>query len=118
MSMGRDAIGTKEVDPFEAASLVESGAFLLDVREHHEWRAGHAPGAAHIPLGELPARVGELPGEEQVVVVCRSGARSLVATEALVGAGYAACNLVGGMQAWAGAGLAVVTDDGAGGLVA
>ena len=42
------------------ATEVPAGAYLLDVREHEEWDAGHAPGAVHIPLGELGARYTEL----------------------------------------------------------
>ena len=65
-----------QVNADDGAKLVEEGAFLLDVREPDEWEAGHIKGALHIPLGDLPARFGELPGEGEVLVICRSGGRS------------------------------------------
>lgn len=111
-----NSTGVPSLGPLQAESLLEDEAVLLDVREPDEWSAGHAPAARHVPLGELAARSGELP-EGVVVVVCRSGGRSAVATAALVAAGRDAFNLVGGMKAWAAAGLPVVTDQGAAGTV-
>lgn len=108
---------TPEVDPAGAAEKVESGAFLLDVREPDEWDAGHAPGAKHIPLGELSARISELPNDRPIVAICRVGGRSERATVALNNAGYPTVNLAGGMRAWAAAGQPVVTDDGSPGSV-
>ena len=58
-------------------------AFLLDVREDDEWAAGHAPDAVHVRLGELGARVGEVPQDREVYVICRSGTRSAYAAQAL-----------------------------------
>lgn len=106
-----------EVDPAGAQALVDGGALLLDVREDDEWGAGHAPGATHLRLGLLAA---ERPADDgrTIVAVCRSGARSGKATEALRAWGYDAVNLAGGMKAWAAAGLPVVTDDGGPGAVA
>jgi rhodanese-related sulfurtransferase len=106
-----------EVGPEQAQVLLGEGAVLLDVREPDEWAAGHAPGAVHVPLGQLGARLAEIPSGT-VVVVCRSGARSARAAAALLGAGRDARNLAGGMQAWAGAGLAVLDDAGTPGTVA
>lgn len=108
----------EEIDPGTANALVEGGALLLDVRNDDEWEAGHAPAALHLPLGELSARHTELPTDRRIVVICRSGGRSAKATEALVGAGYGAVNLAGGMQAWAALGLPCVTDGGDPGTVA
>lgn len=96
-----------------AAELVEHGeALLLDVREHDEWRAGHAPGAVHIPLGELAQRFAELPKGRRIVAVCRSGNRSALATESLLRAGLEVENLDGGMKAWQKAGLPLEPRDG------
>ncbi len=106
------------VGPDEACGRLETGAVLLDVREPDEWDTGHAPDATWIPMGDLGARQGELPGDRAIVVVCRSGARSARVTGVLVGAGYDAANLAGGMQAWAAAGFPVVTDAGSPGAVA
>lgn len=101
------AIG--EIDVAAANALVEAGALLLDVRNDDEWEAGHAPAAVLIPLGDLATRHTELPTDRKIAVICRSGARSARATEALVGAGYDAVNVAGGMLAWADSGLPVVT---------
>jgi rhodanese-related sulfurtransferase len=106
-----------EIDPTAAAARATQGAvLLLDVREAEEWTAGHAQGALHVPLGRLdPAAV---PTDRPIVAVCRSGARSGKAAELLAAAGVEAANLVGGMKAWADAGLPVVRADGSPGTVA
>jgi rhodanese-related sulfurtransferase len=106
------------IDATDASRRVEHGAVLLDVREPDEWTAGHAPAAVWIPMGQVAARQAELPEEGDIVVVCRVGSRSARVTAALRRAGYEASNLEGGMQAWAGAGLPVVTDTGDDGVVA
>ena len=90
---------------------------LLDVRNADEWNAGHAPGARWVPLAKLETVRFELPMNRRIVCVCRSGARSARATEALKGWGLDAANMVGGMQAWAEAGLPVVRTDGSPGEV-
>jgi rhodanese-related sulfurtransferase len=109
----------EEIDPATANELVERGdALLVDVRNDDEWAIGHAPAAVHLPLGDLHKRHPELPTDRRIVVICRSGARSARATEALVGAGYDVVNLTGGMQAWAALGLPVVTETGDPGAVA
>jgi rhodanese-related sulfurtransferase len=95
------------------AAAVPEGAWLLDVREDGEWAAGHAPDATHIPLGQLGARTGELPADDEIYVICRSGVRSGRATQALNGAGWRAVNVAGGMQDWAAAGRPMTTDSGA-----
>jgi rhodanese-related sulfurtransferase len=95
------------------AASVPDGAWLLDVREDDEWQAGHAPGATHIPLGELSSRATEVPKDQTIYVICRSGARSARATFALVGAGWDAINVSGGMQDWAAAGRPMTADSGA-----
>ncbi|MEV6487886.1 rhodanese-like domain-containing protein [Actinoplanes sp. NPDC051633] len=92
---------------------VADDAYLLDVREDDEWTAGHAPGAHHLPMMEVPARLAEIPTDTDVVVVCRSGGRSGNVVSYLTGRGWDNVrNLDGGMQSWAAAGRAVVRDDG------
>jgi rhodanese-related sulfurtransferase len=90
---------------------------LLDVREHDEWQRGHAPGAQHIPMGEVPARLEEIATDAQLLVVCKLGGRSLRVAQFLQRQGYEVVNVDGGMQAWAQAGRPVVTDDGAVGSI-
>ena len=106
-----------EVDAAEGRRRVEGGALLLDVREPDEWAAGHAPDARAIPLGQVQARLDELPTDRPIVAICRSGGRSASVTEALTAWGFDAVNLAGGMRAWAAAGFPVVTDDGDPGAV-
>lgn len=101
----------------DVAALLEGGAVLLDVREQAEWRAGHAPKARHIPLGQLPNRLNELSAGRTVVTVCRSGMRSRQAAALLAREGRQVVNLSGGMHAWARAGLPVVAKGGAAGRI-
>ncbi len=96
--------------PETSAGAVPEGAFLLDVREMDEWTAGHAPDAVHIPLGQLQQRVGEVPTEGTVYVVCRVGGRSAQATAWLNQMGRQAVNIGGGMQAWMAAGRPMVSE--------
>ena len=102
----------------QAAALADGGAVLLDVREPHEWQAGHAPRERHIPLSQIARRAGELPKGRAVATVCRSGARSARAAALLAADGREVSNLVGGMHAWARAGLPVVARGGGPGRVA
>lgn len=95
-----------------AAAAARTDVVLLDVREQDEWDAGHGPSAVHVPLGELAARVAELPRDRTVVCICRSGNRSARATQFLRAEGIDAVNLVGGMRAWSAAGLALVAGAG------
>ena len=81
---------------------------VLDVREPHEWAAGHVEAAVHIPLGQLPLHVGELDPQRPLLVVCHLGHRSARATAWLTGIGHHAVNLEGGMDAWEAAGRPVV----------
>ena len=85
---------------------------VLDVREDFEWEAGHIEGALHIPLGELPARVGEVPAG-QFLVTCKVGGRSAQAVAWLVQQGHEAVNLAGGMLDWEAAGRPMVSERGA-----
>jgi rhodanese-related sulfurtransferase len=87
-------------------------AAIVDVREDDEWAAGHIAEAQHLPLGEVAARVTELPLTQPLYVICRSGKRSAQAVAWLNQQGHAATNIVGGMQAWSAAGRAMVADEG------
>ncbi|MFF4835848.1 rhodanese-like domain-containing protein [Streptomyces sp. NPDC001315] len=99
------------ITPAEAQERAAAGAaVLLDVREQDEWASGHAPGAVHIPLSALTTG-SDLPPAAHgrpLVVLCRSGRRSREATTLLTARGADAVDVIGGMVAWAGAGLPVV----------
>ena len=74
---------------------------LLDVRTPAEFAAGHIEGALNIPVQELEERMNELvPRERQLVVYCRSGARSHRAKGLLEPAGYASVHDLGAMSSW------------------
>src|SRR6266536_2947189 len=92
------------VSAVEAVELVRYDAILLDVREDHEWAAGHAPDAVHLPMSRIGERVAELPTDRTIVCVCHVGARSAAVAAALNRAGWNAVNLTGGMLAWLAAG--------------
>ncbi|MFD7445644.1 rhodanese-like domain-containing protein [Streptomyces sp. NPDC059909] len=114
--------GPGRVDPAEALdrTLGPGGSVLLDVREAHEWSAGHAPAAVHLPLSALDAGA-ELPAPARgrpLVVICRSGSRSRHAARMLAARGLVAVDVTGGMAAWAEAGLPVVDGHGASGSIA
>lgn len=105
----RTYAGVATIEPeWVAAHLAE--VTVLDVREAEEYRGelGHVPGARLIPLGELRARVAELPADRPVVTVCRSGGRSAQAALILEKAGVGrVANVSGGMVAWSSLGLPV-----------
>jgi rhodanese-related sulfurtransferase len=97
--------------PGAPAVQLPDDAVMVDVREPDEWERGHAPGAIHIPLADLPARVGELPEVDGALpVMCRSGNRSGRAVQWLVAQGYDVVNAEGGMLAWQAAGKPMVTE--------
>jgi rhodanese-related sulfurtransferase len=87
-------------------------AVILDVREDDEWSAGHVEGATHVPLGEVPQRLDELPDADPLYVICRSGNRSSRAVAWLGQQGIETVNVAGGMRAWASAGRPMVSDAG------
>jgi rhodanese-related sulfurtransferase len=81
---------------------------LVDVRTVQEYQGGHLPGAVNIPLHELDRRLGEIPKDQPVVVVCATGNRSQTGSSILVRGGYAEVyNLRGGTMAWMMRGLPV-----------
>jgi rhodanese-related sulfurtransferase len=85
--------------PSVAPGEIPPGATLLDVREDDEWAAGHAPGAVHLPMSQLAARLDEVPAGP-VAVVCKVGGRSAQVTAFLVQRGHEAFNVSGGMLTW------------------
>jgi rhodanese-related sulfurtransferase len=106
------ANAVREVSREEAQELLEDGAQLVDVRVGHEWEAGRIAGATHLPLEELPDRVAELDRERPVLLYCRGGTRSTMATDALTAAGFDAVKLSEGIVGWDEAGLELEPEDG------
>lgn len=103
-----------EIDVDELARRHAEGAYVLDVRRPDEYAEAHVPGAVLLPLDQLPDRQGEVPNDRPLLVICRSGARSAVAVEALRAVGYDATNVAGGTLAWIEAGNPVAQGPAAG----
>ena len=107
----------REIAVSDVPTTFDESVVLLDVREDDEWQRGHAAGARHIPMGEVPARIGEIDRAAQLFVICHLGGRSLRVAQYLAQNGYTPTNVAGGMQAWTDAGRPVVTDGGGVGAV-
>lgn len=104
--------------PSVSPERIPADSLLLDIRENDEWEAGHAPDALHLPMMEIPARLAEIPRQQPVVVMCRSGGRSARVVAYLRDNGWdEVFNLSGGMAAWAAAGRPVVAASGQHGMV-
>jgi rhodanese-related sulfurtransferase len=89
--------------------MYEEGTFLLDVRTPEEWNEYHAPNTTLIPLNELASRVDELPKDQPIVVVCRSGNRSQAGRDILLQAGFNATSMSGGLSEWRDSGYPIVS---------
>ena len=100
----------KSVGPEAAARIFDSGAHMVDVRQQHEWDAGHVEGADRVPASAVgTSSVGRA---DTLVVVSRTGTRSKSAAKKLVKAGYVVYHLEGGLKAWEAAGLPLVSRNG------
>lgn len=100
----------KEIDVAELNERLASAhpPLLLDIRTDAEWTQGIIPGAEFLPMHLLPLRFQELDDGREIVVYCRSGARSYNACGFLMQHGIDRCvNLRGGILAWAGNGFAI-----------
>lgn len=93
----------------EAYEMYQEGTFVLDVRTQEEWNEFHAPNTTLIPLDELAARVNELPKDQPILVVCRSGNRSQTGRDILLQAGFDATSMIGGLNEWRSKGYTVVS---------
>jgi rhodanese-related sulfurtransferase len=113
LAAGANASATvlpREVTVAQAAAMRDSGAFVLDVRQPEEWEEYHIPDATFIPLGELATRLAEVPRDQDVVVVCRSGNRSAVGRDLLVEANFTrVTSMAGGVSQWRADGYPVVS---------
>jgi rhodanese-related sulfurtransferase len=102
-----------EVTPAQAREMIEqAGAQLIDVREPHEWDAGHIAGARHLEMMRLPTEAETIDRDRPVVFQCRVGARSAMAAQAFRAAGYDAWSMSGGLVRWADEGLPLEPEDG------
>ena len=98
-----------EISVQQAYQLHKEGTFFLDVRTQEEWDANHIEGATLIPLDQLQSRVKEVPQDQEIVVVCRSGNRSQAGRDILRQAGIEqATSMAGGVNAWYAAGYPTV----------
>ena len=91
-----------ELEPaqVQAALAGERPPLLLDVREQYEWEQVRIPAALHIPMNEVPRRLGELPRSQPIVVFCAHGSRSFGVAHYLQEQGFDAANLHGGITLW------------------
>jgi rhodanese-related sulfurtransferase len=102
-----------DYSPSEVSRLLAAGEIqLIDVRQTHEHEAGRIAGGRLIELGSLAESVDSIDRGRPVVLYCRSGGRSAMATEALSQAGFDAHNMAGGMLAWDAEGLPIEPDGG------
>lgn len=93
----------RELSPLAAADWHKTGEVqFLDVREAWEHAVCHIAGALHIPMGEIPTRLSEIPQDRPLIVVCHHGMRSRQVAEFLLARGFGdVANLDGGIDAWA-----------------
>lgn len=90
-----------DITPIQLKERLASKPHLIDVREPHEWEIGRIEGATLIPLGEIEEHLAEIPQNEEVILYCKMGGRSMKALNALKGHGYTRLrNLKGGINAW------------------
>jgi hydroxyacylglutathione hydrolase len=89
----------------------EPDLVVVDVREPAEWREGHIPGARHIPMRQIVARLEEIPRDRRVVLTCAGGTRSSLVGSVLLARGFTdLLNVWGGTTGWVQAGLPVARD--------
>ena len=92
----------KQLQPLELKNKLDSGhdIFLLDVREGWEFALAAIEGSENFPMGQVVDRQQEFIFEEEIVVICHFGARSLLAAQELAECGFNVYNLAGGIDAW------------------
>jgi rhodanese-related sulfurtransferase len=100
-----------EISVDKAYKMYEDGTFLLDVRTQEEWNDYHVPDTTLIPLDQLADRLSEVPKDQPVVVVCRSGNRSQQGRDILKQAGFEqVTSMAGGLKTWQAQGYPVTSD--------
>src|SRR3954469_18118749 len=106
-----ESVMPMQVPTVPAAELPED-AVVLDVREDDEWVTAHIEGGTHTPMGEVPARLDELPEGDPLYVTCRGGGRSARVAAWLNANGFDAVNVGGGLGEWEAAGGPMVSATG------
>jgi rhodanese-related sulfurtransferase len=102
---GAPSITVEELDGL----LTQRAVNLLDVREPHEYKSGHVPGAVNVPVKQLDARLRKLKKDKPYAVICASGSRSSSATYFLLDNGFeGAVSVRGGTGAWQRSGRKIV----------
>lgn len=96
-----------QLEPAQVRALFSQSPrpFLLDVRTSQEYKEGHIQGAELIPLDDLPHKLNRIPKDREVICICHSGNRSIVAAHRLSSQGYKVSNMKGGMAKWIRVGL-------------
>lgn len=96
--------GVPVIDAAEVRSMIvkkDPGLLLLDVRTPGEYEQGHIAGSILIPMNDIPDRLGSIPRDRKIVVVCATGARSGAVADYLLGRGYPwVRNYAGGIMDW------------------
>ena len=95
---------TPTVDITTLIARHPDGAYVLDVREPHEYLAGHVPGSVLAPMSRITTTLGGVPKDRTVHVICQSGNRSRAVTDLLNRLGHEAVSVDGGYAAWVAAG--------------
>ena len=105
--------GSVDVTTEQAAeALADGSAQVIDVREPHEWDAGHIDGMRHVPVGQLQAEASSIDQDTPVVFSCKTGGRSTMAAQAFRAAGYRAFSVDGGIEKWVAEGRPIVPEGG------
>lgn len=98
---GQNSGIARDVSVDDAFALTQQGAVILDVREQKEWDEYHAPNSIFIPLGQLPARLTEIPRDKKIIVTCSFVSCSQQGRDTLLAAGFTqATSMTGSMQDW------------------
>jgi len=95
-----------------AEALADGSVQVIDVREPHEWDAGHIDGMRHVPVGQLQAEAASIDQDRPVVFSCKTGGRSTMAAQAFRAAGYRAFSVDGGIDKWVAEGRPIVPEGG------
>ncbi len=100
----------KEVTIDDLEGAIAQGAFVVDVREDHEFEAGHVPNAHHIPLSTVADNTEVLPQGETIWLICQGGVRSMKAADYLEAQGFDVVSVAGGTGSWISEGKEVSFD--------